>query len=62
MDNNERQMQLEWARRKIADYVTDINTTQVALEEMHKRVTTQLAFVRQVEEQLSAASHSVSTL
>ena len=60
MDDNDRQMQLEWARRKIADYITDINTTQVALEEVHRRVCSQLSFVRKVEEHLSQASLTVS--
>ena len=50
------QVRLEWARRKIADYVTEINTTQIVLEEIHSRATKQLRVIRGFEEHVTAKS------
>lgn len=50
------QVRLEWARRKIANFVTEINTTQIVLEEIHCRVQKQLSIMRSFEELVTAKS------
>ena len=41
---------IEWARRKISDVVTEINTTQIFLERLHERMVKQLTIIRKFEE------------
>ena len=46
----------EWARRKISDVLTEINTTQIYLEKIHERMIKQLKVIRSFEEAVTGAS------
>ena len=53
---NNLQVRLEWARRKMADYVTEVNTTLICIEEIHHRIQDHVRAARRFEECVTARS------